>query len=311
MHVREAACRHSVVMNISTDNDQASFICKVLFSTLYKTLVYRSSFWKQTRDFVTSHTGQEAGMWRAHAASLGLPWFLCACWVNEDTAAAVCVANFSVSCAGTPEKSLYMMMASPSFIGLKENGIFTHWQRKDHLGTWLPVGSCPTLPALLQCYCLPLTSLRSSTTASAESQQCSGAPCLAKPSVSPSAHTTQPTCTSHMTFGNTFHFLLCFLFALTRWKGVWDLCEMIDCLAGETGQLSGELLPQLVTTQISSSPSVSQNLQKPKPRRYLLSVKSSDQHIQELCGWQTTEMHTHTNSECAHYEWCKCRIYRQ
>lgn len=127
-------------------------------------------------------------------------------------------------------------------------------QRKDHLGTWLPVGSCPTLPALLQCYCLPLTSLKLSTTASVESQQCSGAPCLAKPSVSPSAHTTQPTCMSHMTFGNTFHFLLCLLFALTRWKGVWDLCEMIDCLAGETRQLSGELLQQFVITQISSSP---------------------------------------------------------
>lgn len=50
MHVREAACRHSVVMNISTDNDQASFIRKVLFSTLYKPLVYRSSFWKQRQE---------------------------------------------------------------------------------------------------------------------------------------------------------------------------------------------------------------------------------------------------------------------
>lgn len=46
MDVAEIVCRYSVVLNISTDNDQASFRCKVVFNTLYKSLGYRSSVWK-------------------------------------------------------------------------------------------------------------------------------------------------------------------------------------------------------------------------------------------------------------------------
>lgn len=42
-------------------------------------------------------------------------------------------------------------------------------KRKAHLATWLPAGSCPMSPALLQHYLLLLTSPGSSTTAFAES----------------------------------------------------------------------------------------------------------------------------------------------
>lgn len=105
----------------------------------------------------------------------------------------------------------------------------TDRQRKDHLETWLPVCFCPTLPAYLQCYCLPLTSPGLTTTASAESQQCPGAPCPAKPSVSPSLyHPAYVSCDLWKQHSFSPLLLICFDQVRRCLARCWDLCEMID-----------------------------------------------------------------------------------
>lgn len=249
-------------------------------------------------------------MWKAHAASLGLPWFLCACWVNEDTAAPVCVANFSVSCAGTPEKSLCMMMASPSFIGLKENGIFTHWQTKKR-----SFGNLAACGFLSYAASAPAVLLSSSDIPKMEYHSICRVPTMFRfpmpcqtfcVPLSP-YHSAYVSCDLWKYLSFSPLLLICFDQVKRCLGSVWD-----DWLSGRRNRAALRWAATAVCHNTDFLiPSMSQNLQKPKPCRYLLSVKFSDQHIQELCGWQTTEMHAHTNSECAHYEWCKCRIYRQ
>lgn len=90
----------------------------------------------------------------------------------------------------------------------------THKKKRAHLGSWLPAGSYPTFPALLQCCLLLLTSPGSNITAFAESTHLE-APCaLPKLSISPPRDgNTQLIPTSLVTFGNTLYFLLSFLFS--------------------------------------------------------------------------------------------------
>lgn len=193
-------------------------------------------------------------MWKAHAASLGLPWFLCAYWVNEDTAAPVCVANFSVSCAGTPEKCLCVMMASPSFIGLKENGIFTLWQTKKR-----SFGNLAACGFLSYTASTPAVLLSSSDIPKIEYHSICRVPTMFRGPMP-----CQAFCVPLSPYHSTYMYvsrdlwkylsfspllLICFDQVKRCLGSVWD-----DWLAGETGQLSGELLQQFVITQISSSP---------------------------------------------------------
>lgn len=103
--------------------------------------------------------------------------------------------------------------------------------------------------------------------------------------------------TSLLTLRNILYFLLSSLFT---WPGaglasawLWDLCVVIDCLAGETRHLSVELLQQFVTTQIYPSPLCHKSYRNINLGDVYCFVKFSDQQVWKLCGRQNTDVHPH------------------
>lgn len=170
-------------------------------------------------------------------------------------------------------------------------------KRRAHLGSWLPAGSYPTSPALLQCCLLLLTSPGSNVTAFAEFTHLE-APCaLPKLSISPPEMVTLSSFLYllwPLEIPFTFSSPSYFLDQILVWQVLgFGICVVIDCLAGKTRQLAVELLQQFVTTQIYSSPQCHKTYRNINLGGVYCFVKFFDQQVWKLCGWQNTDIHPH------------------
>lgn len=104
-----------------------------------------------------------------------------------------------------------------------------------------------------------------------------------------------------LTLRNILCFLLSFLFT---WPGtglagvwLWDLCVVIDSLAGETSQLSVALLQQFVTTQIYPSPQCHKFYRKETLEMPTALLNFLTSRFENGVGDKIL-MYTHTNSWC-------------
>lgn len=147
----------------------------------------------------------------------------------------------------------------------KENGCSNCWHTKKLIWeTCLPADSCPTshTPAMLSSSAdIPGIKHHNACRERTYLQVLHAPPKSSTWETTPVPAQTDnteflPTCL--LTLTNILCFLLSFLFT---WPGIglasawlWDLYVVIDCLAGETRQLSVKLLQQFVTTQIYRSP---------------------------------------------------------
>lgn len=74
---------------------------------------------------------------------------------------------------------------------------------------------------------------------------------------------------------------------------LWDLCVVVDSLAGETGQVSLSVVTTVCHNTNLPISSMSQILQERNLGDVYCFVKFSDQQVWKRCGWQNTDVHPH------------------